>query len=915
MPKDYQAGPNRLPDTPENWPKVTAGETDILAWRDKFFNKDSSYRTRHMERMTTAIHYVLGNHDITFSNAGIHETSSSYTFRKRNLDGAGNDFPNPVTNYTGIAADTEMSALGKRKLVPKVVPNSTDPKTEAAARAATEILDDKLKKLHWQEKRPESNYYFAVCGLVALKTYWDKTLTDTKTVGNPEASACPDCGTKLSTPFISNEQKSGLSIPEFGSRQQEDGNHLLAACPNGACEGILEPYEMSSQEAQEDDVFGRPMGVSVPKGECGLDVITPFELFVENAGVGTTSYSAKIKGQVTPRSMDWGFEHYGDLFKEIEPENPDDMMRWHPILGEWSFIGNYSSTRDSAIYDDHVLVYEVCQEKSYRFPEGRYIVMTKGKVLEDSELYIKVPTVDGKIKEIAKVQYSSAHFKLRPGEYNGKGLPDDLISPQNRLNGIDAQTIDARERMGSPNMLLPESVNVQGPEWWEDWGAGKLLRYEDNPINPGAKPEIFEGTSITGAAFQERQAVLEDLEKLGAPKDLEVGKAPRNITTTSGLKLLKEEGDQLRGDREDALVSMYESAWTHTLNLLAAFRLEEDDDTYEVETSGGSWEEKQISSTVIAGQTKVKIEKQSYIDKSVFVVEAVREAQLDGLYDASTPYSKIKLLEMRGLPTDVNENENLQVKQGRRQWVDFKDESLIPTIDQTLDAPAIRFEVLGTQLLSDDGRDMAEAAGWPEISKTLTGWEDTFRPMLEQDRAARAFYGGVVPPEQGEQMYNEGLEVHEQQLAQYQLDQQAAASLAQSDEQTKMPPTIMEPPPEPPPPPSFMPNAMEDKILLVWQQILEQTGEPLPQANYPETIDPSNPEGAPAAAAQKQQDFIKFRAVVAAYKELADQEIMEQMMGELEAQAPSSQEPGVGPAGPQRPSPFSQPPTPPQTKV
>jgi len=217
MPKDYQAGPNRLPD-------LGMSDEEILAWRDKFFNKDSSYRTRHMERMTTAIHYVLGNHDITFSSTGIHETSNAYTFRKRSLDRGSSDFPNPVTNYIEVAVSTEMAALGKRKLVPKVVPRSTDPKVEAAAKTATEILEHKLKKLDWADKRQLATYFFVTCGLVSLKTYWDKIYSDTKKIGNPKAASCPDCGAKLSTPFISSEQRSGLNIPELGAVQQPEGS-------------------------------------------------------------------------------------------------------------------------------------------------------------------------------------------------------------------------------------------------------------------------------------------------------------------------------------------------------------------------------------------------------------------------------------------------------------------------------------------------------------------------------------------------------------------------------------------------------------------------------------------------------------------------------------------------------------------
>jgi hypothetical protein len=903
-----------------------------------------------MERMSLALHYGLGNQDIDFS-PNAQTISTGYSFYSRDLD---DEDPKPVTNYIGEALAVEMAALGKRKLVSKVVPKSNDPKVEIAAAQSTEILLDKLRTLGWAELRKQGLVYFTNCGSITYKTCWDEVYSNTRTQGSADAVKCNNqggvdlltgeptegCNFKLSSPFINTEQRNKFpQIPSMAApavKEQEDTFNLLA-CPE-CDEGLLEPYSPLPDELEEEDMFGRPMGQEVPVGNVNVELYTPFQQFIQNNGVGITPNTVKLQGYVSAKSMDWLVDHYPELQEvdpdsgavtmKIDPDPSDELMEHHELLGEAALRYSYTiGVGDPNIFDDHKLVYEVCQDKSYRFPQGRYAVLVKGlsKPLEDGPLYIEVdhPSASGQKIEVPKVKFHTARYKIRAGEWWGKGLPDDLISSQNVLNATDAMIIDAFERMGSPNMLIPQETNAQGPEWTESGGrAGKFLRYQVDPVAAqyGLKPEALPGQGMTTSIFNWRTAKLEDLRKLGAPKDVELGEAPRNITTTTGLQLLSEQADRMRADAEDALVEMYEKMWRHILELLWAFRVEEDEDYYEVETSSGAWERKQITNTLIAGQTHVKIEKQAYVDKSVFWKEAVREAQIDGLYDPNSPLSapvRIKLLEARGLPTEMVESENLQVKAARRQWIDFKEEGLIPTIDKTLDNPHIRYEELGNLLLTNDGRELAEAAGWPEISRRIAGWEDTFAQALQADQAAREFYGGWLPPELAEQRYMEAQQQHQQQVMEHQAIQQEAANITLQDPQTAVPQGYLAPPPEPPPPPQFLPNSMEDKILQVWTQVTQQqlepnpmTGEmqpkPLPEPNYPKLqFNATNPEEGRQQAAAKQEDFLRFRAVFEAYKVLADQDMQAQLMGEMEAPSPASQDQ-------QRPSPFSKPLSPPE---
>jgi hypothetical protein len=330
--------------------------------------------------MSVALHYSLGNQDIEFT-PNARTTDTGYAFYNRNFRDD-EDYPRPITNYIGEAFRAESAALGKRKLVGKVVPSDNDPQTEISARKSTDIVHDHLKRLGWSEQRKLGLVYFINCGSITYKTYWDESYSDTKTVGSPEAMSCPDCGTQVSSPFINTEQRNKLpQVPNMGAPaapERGEDTFMLTACPE-CPDGVLEPYEPSPEDLEQDDQFGNPMSQEVPKGAVGLELYTPFQEFIQNNGVGVTPHTAKLKGYIAARSMDWLIEHYPQLVEDepgegkrivVDPDPADHLMEHHELLGEAALRYSYAiGVGDPNVFDDHKLVYEIVQEKSYRFPK------------------------------------------------------------------------------------------------------------------------------------------------------------------------------------------------------------------------------------------------------------------------------------------------------------------------------------------------------------------------------------------------------------------------------------------------------------------------------------------------------------------------------------------------------------------
>lgn len=887
------------------FPTVDEGVEGALEFRDNHFTDYNTYRDRHMARIVEGILMDLGRQWIE-QDLEIIEGGRGYVFREQSQS-SDTDLPRPVTNHIAPAIDVEFATLAKRQWEPKIPSLSRDPRLEAAAKVANEILNDRLKKLHWEDLRDRFIRNVIAHGTGIMVSRWDESYYETMWTTSDDLQSCEGCGGMLSSPEVplgfaqkfSDAKAAGAPMPDINEQTEYDEVDTLANCPE--CGGNLKPTELDQESSMSGkDMFNRPLGQMRPKGNTALELLTPFEYYPQNAGVFVNTTTVKMHGICKVRSLDWVEEHYPQYADEIEAEDPFDLLKEHPMLGEWDILGRWDTGYDSGLMDNHVRVYELIQEPTYRFPLGRYIVIigrNQNMVVRNGDLIRQITDDDGNTASVPEVLIASAVWKTREGEFWGKSLVDDLISPQNRVNGIDAQTIEARERMGSPNLLVPEDADMQGPESRAGYGSGKIFRFRLSALNPNAKPEVFGSILMPSGVWQERQAVLTDMTKIIGPADIEIGEAPRNVTTTSGLQILGEQAERRRGTREREITSAIQKVWEHQLALLWVLRV--DEDYYEAATPDGAWELKQYNRLAIKGQTKVDVEKQAYIDKSIVMREAAREAQVDGLYDISTPLARKRLLELRGLPTDVNEDTTLQIDHAKRVYADFVDQGDIPVVDESLDNPGVRFQVLGQMLMQDEGLKIAKDSLWPQVIPLIAGWEQDLMALDQQDMAVRAQYGGEPPPEQAAQMYAQLQEKYTDAMAAFQLKAQSDQVAAGTNPAFQ--PMPMQPP-QAPLPPVFIPRQFEARIMLVWKNLIKQHGG-LDAA----IIEQSQKLLVPVdQIVQKIDKFLRFRAVVEAYRLLGQQTIAP---GSTPGQpgAPPPNTPPTGTGGPAQPSAPPQP--------
>jgi hypothetical protein len=880
------------------FPTTAATESDIIGFRDTLFAEFQAFRNTILSNIARNILYKCGQQWIERDDQVMTDGARGFAWRAMQPN-ADVERPMPVDNRITSSIDTEFATLSKRQWQPKIPTYSRDPRREASAKVASEILKDRLRKLHWDDLRDRFILNDITHGTAILKSFWNESYYETTWIQSPDAMQCQSCERTLSTPRVPSGLVQMLQQGRVVSAEEMQGpeDAELANCP--ICTGPLSPANLTEQSSRGMDMFNRPLGSEVPKGNTDLEIISAFEYYPQNSGIYFTPETIKQHGICKVRTLDWIEEHYPWLEGKVDPEPPEELLRYHPTLGQWDYLGRFHPGWDSGMFDCHARVFEMYAEPSFRYPEGRQIVVVgrRQDLIAINEPLVKSITDErtGEKVTVPKVSIAISVWKSIDDVLWGRGLPDDIISPQNRMNGIDSQTIEARERMGSPNLIIPEDADLQGPEFDSSYGVGKLFHYQLSALAPNAKPEVFGSILMPEGVNVERQTAEDSIKKIIGPADIEIGEAPRNVTTTSGLQILGEQAERRRGTRERSITSAFQKIWEHQLQMLWVLRI--DEDYYEDRTPDGSWELKQYNRESIAGHTRVEIEKQAYIDRSIVLREASREAQVDGLYgppDQFSPLVRKKLLEIRGLPSDVNEETNLQIDHAKRAWVDFVDDQKVPVIDPSIDNPTIYFQVLGAQLKQDEGMEISKNSGWHAIVGDLAGWEDEYQQISMKDAEMRAMY----PSEEGApQAFAELTMAY--QAAKGAYDQQIqAAQLAPP--MPGMPPTgPMGPPPQPPPTPVFIPRQVEKRILLVWGSMLGRTDT---LANW--TMEESRKTLVPEDEIKaRTETYLRMRAYIEGFRILgggvgpAPGSLPQGVMPQPPATAPPAQ-PGAAPAGP-----------------
>lgn len=859
------------------FPADGASEAEYLAYRDRIINPWSQYRNQRMADVALWWAFYLGHQWVDIDPMAAFDGVRGAILQESDLH-LPPDYPRPVTNEIDPGVEQAVIAMVQRKWTAKCTPTSDDPAIKAAAQVSTDILQHRLETLRWPEKRRQHAFHYVLGGTGLLYTGVDRTYTKLRVVGAPTAVWCQSCETKLYSPDVPSAAIRGgiegrpLAFAESAKPAPIDATYdtdvmdqadqldlmRLQYCP--VCSdraNPLVPYDTLTQdEAEHDqDIFGRAMGLAEPSDQTTLEVDVPFEWYPQDGGYRQTPSTLQRWGRRKIREIQWIEERAPHLMDQIEPDSVAELLYGDPLLGGRDVLSRWSGALDAGILDHHKFVDEIVELPSIRYPYGRYMVALKQDVIEVGDLMIPAQVQADDINDemfVPRVNIAIARCKMRPTDIWGNSIAAPAISPQKRLNGMDAQIIEHRMGFGNAEVWMPEDMWVANPVQIESAiGGRKIHFYKPSPSMPDVtKPEVVAGSVMTTDVYQERDRVQSDIKRRLGPQDATVGAPPGGVGTTSGLEFLVDRDLATHSLREEELIQSGEQAFSHLQKM--EWLLQVDEQEYRVRGPNKTWSYRQYTGAAIRGQYETEIERGSGIPKTTVQREAAREAIADKLLpvESMSPVVRKEMLELYGLDPALAPEEFYQVDHAQRIWVDFRDRGVIRTQD-TLDEPGIHYLVLRGHLRTEEGEQLADNIGWDDINRKIAGWQDELQRLEMLEAKAIAFYGGRLSPEEGKMAYGQALVAHDKAMKVFRQQQTTKNAMGPADLAVLGAQPPLEPPP-PPPPPVFLPALLQDRILLVWAKSLG----PLP----PPAID------AGLAPGPDMRTFIQFRALVEAYR-------------------------------------------------
>ena len=736
-------------------------------------------------------------------------------------------YKRPVTNIIAPAVDNEVARLTKKEYEPEAAASRNEPDWIFAANLAKDIVTWEMSKQMWQEKREQLAFNLCIDETAILRTLWDENVSDLVPVASQDAVVCSACGKTLSSAVLPASMiDTGMPLPAggfgpfMGSESVEempfvqDQQHTVKSnlCPFCGA-GELKPYTPSEDEVRETpDALGNALGRMLPKGDTGIEVVSLHEFYPENGGIGVEPYQCRIWHQKTARPIEEVVQRWPQFEKTISPDDPQKILQLNPLYSNPALVTQGLAFGGSAhgldAYTNHVLVDEIIVAPQSRegLKLGAHFIHVNNELLS-RPLCVEVESENG-VELVPRVRYHVCRGKRVPGMFWGRGFVSDLVPLQRRLNEVDAQVIDLRER-GKPMIWTPQGVELYFRRDTE--GSLQIMEYEA-PSTWTPRDGIFPGVPMTGNTYwREREQIMIDAQLIGTPQDVELGKGAGGIKTTSGLMLASEQAGERRAPRERGLVMVYEGAFQHVLDMQKTFRHEEA--TYQVESDSGLHEVKSYESTKLVGTIKVRMKAAAGYDQVLYDKEAAAEAVQMGLYQLKSPVEVHQALKLMRLPDDVNEDQKVQIKRAEMAWSDFIREKTIPFVDESLYDPTIWYPVFQKRWLGDECLILQKGADFDAIMVRLAGWQIDLALAEQEDMILRQLYS-QVPREQWQQTYQQAMEMYN-----------TAVALSRAEglfpEQGPPPPgSGMEVPPPPPPEQGFLPKQRELRIYTVWEKML-----------------------------------------------------------------------------------------------
>ncbi|MES2462065.1 MAG: hypothetical protein V4671_15885 [Armatimonadota bacterium] len=318
-----------------------------------------------------------------------------------------------------------------------------------------------------------------------------------------------------------------VSRENGGYLQTLDVATWAAVCGVGYDKGYWDPTRRAAIPVYGPDgqVEGKQ---ALPIGDVCRDVTTPFEVYVDPTARRWKDARWLIHASVRPLS--YIQERFGEAASDVEPGLAGDGT-WADTYVSDGF-GGVSQLRENFAGESRskqVLVLELWEKPSIRYPQGRLLVVAGRKLLYRG----KWPTASEEFP-FARMVYAEAL-----GHPYGKGLVKDLCPLQVAYNRLLTK-VWCRIEDEKPTALI-EAASAIGPDAFEtneEHGIRKIL------YDPSTQPPVWMPPAPqTEDPYKLREIVWQDMQHIAGIHDVNMGSTPGGVTAGVSIELLQQ-GDR-----------------------------------------------------------------------------------------------------------------------------------------------------------------------------------------------------------------------------------------------------------------------------------------------------------------------------------------------------------------------------------
>lgn len=416
--------------------------------------------------------------------------------------------------------------------------------------------------------------------------------------------------------------------------------------------------------------------------------LNPFWVRVSDLSVDLSPRRCEWWGWQEIVSLDWIRENYPDKAKWVTSESLDrEAVRYQAKLAE--LVGSASTriittshgTRGNLYgkLDRHCIVRTKEWRPTLDYPRGRCVIVASNVLLYDGPL----PISDEKgTAEFSAVDY---HYRRVPGRFWSKGMVRDLLSQQDRINGIDAQVVLNRKTCINPQKLIPLGSAIKN---W-DGEPGKEIKW-DPTQTMGHEPKIIPGVPLAPQIWNERVGMVESVKESSGSEDILKGRAPQGVRAGIALDMLEEKAASRHAHRDNRM--KLSLSRTYKLRLILAHMHYNVPKLLKHVGEDNSWEITQFVGAELRGNNDVVLEPDSGIARTAagrtYLMTQLLSA---GLINVTNPIERSEVfrrLGMHGFKTEVSkdvdrahrENQLMASGQGRL----FEEESVFMVDDHSI---------------------------------------------------------------------------------------------------------------------------------------------------------------------------------------------------------------------------------------